>query len=214
MKPRTFFSRRITRGAVLAVAAFALGCGDAPTSPVAARRPAAQPANADLLGGLLGGLTGTVTSVVSALLRPAPLAQDITVSKVIGTAGGTISIPEAGFKLIVPSGAVSSNTTFTVTALAGNMYAYEFGPHGMKFAKPLTFVQNVGLVGGLLSSLGPKGGYFADRSALDYTNSTATVSETIPAVYNLLNGTITFSVAHFSGYMVSSGKTVTSDATQ
>lgn len=191
----------LSRGAIVALAALALGCSaESSTGPVSVKP------QAGLIGGLLGTVTGLTSGLVNALVRQAPLSSDITVSAVIGSGGGRISIPAAGLTLTVPSGAVATNTTFKVTAIAGKMYAYEFEPHGTKFAKPLTFTQNVGLLSNLLSP--PQGAYFTDRSALNFTNNTATAAELLPATYNLLSGSVSFPVYHFSGYMVSSGRAV------
>ena len=62
-------------------------------------------------------------------------------SKVIGSAGGTLTV--GTFKLTVPRGAVSSNTTFTVskhaaprvTGIAERSAVYEVSPHGLDFAR-------------------------------------------------------------------------------
>jgi hypothetical protein len=60
--------------------------------------------------------------------------------KAIGPAGGTISL--AGFEVVVPKGAVSKWTNFTIRLpVDPNMGSYvwaEFGPHNVKFAQPVT----------------------------------------------------------------------------
>ena len=77
------------------------------------------------------------------LQRTTPLAAPITVSKVIGADGGTLSIPEAGVTVTVPRGALAQTTTITMTARAGSLVAYDFAPHGITFAKPLVFSQQL-----------------------------------------------------------------------
>src|SRR5687767_1532962 len=81
--------------------------------------------------------TGLVTDLVkkNVLERKTPLSEDITVTATIDEKGGSLSIPAAGFHLTVPQGAVKSKTKFTVTAIKGSLVAYEFGPHGIRFAK-------------------------------------------------------------------------------
>jgi len=142
---------------------------------------------------------------VRGVTRNAPLANDISVSAVIGKAGGTISIPDAGLTLVVPPGAVTSNTKFTATALAGRLVAYEFEPHGTKFAVPLQFTQDlrkVSLLGALTSSL-MDGAYFTDEGKLNQTLGIAAVTELLPATVDLLRLRVGFPINHFSGYLVS-----------
>ncbi len=164
-----------------------------PLEPTAGISPEQSPA---LLGGLLP---------VRGVTRAVPLSQDVSVSAVIGADGGTISIPEAGLTLVVPAGAVTSSTTFTATALAGRLVAYEFEPHGTKFAVPLQFTQDlrkVSLVGTLTSPL-LDGAYFTDKTRLNQTVGIAAVSEILPATVDLLKMRVGFPINHFSGYLVS-----------
>ena len=142
---------------------------------------------------------------VRGVTRAVPLAQDISVSAVIGKAGGTLTIPEAGLTLSVPSGAVTTNTKFTATAIAGRLVAYEFEPHGTTFAKPLTFTQDLkktSLLGSLLGSVLMDGAYFTSRDKLNTTLGIGLVSEVLPAVTDLLSGRVRFPIKHFSGYLV------------
>ena len=170
------------------------GCARDAASPI---EPTAVPPapNAALLGLL----------PVRGVTRSSPLAQDISVSAVIDRNGGTISIPEAGLTLVVPANAVSAKTTFVATALAGKLVAYEFEPHGTRFAVPLQFQQDlkkVSLVGTLTSPL-MKGAYFTDESNLDQASGWAFVSELLPATTDLLKARVSFPINHFSGYLVS-----------
>jgi len=142
---------------------------------------------------------------VRGVTRATPLANDISVSAVIGKGGGTISIPDAGLTLVVPAGAVTSDTRFTATALAGRLVAYEFEPHGTTFAVPLQFTQDlrkVSLLGALTSPL-MDGAYFTDEDKLNQTLGIAAVSELLPATVDLLHGRVGFPIKHFSGYLVS-----------
>jgi hypothetical protein len=144
---------------------------------------------------------------VTILQRLLPLGQSVSSSAVIGPGGGTIRIPQAGFSITFPAGAVSSATTIRATALEGANVAYDFEPHGIVFAKDPTITQDLGLtevVRRLL--LGPQleGAYFASDAQL--SADAATVTETRPADFNLLRLQTSFTVHHFSGYVVSSGK--------
>jgi len=142
---------------------------------------------------------------VRGVTRNVALQNDISVSAVIGKAGGTITIPDAGLTLVVPAGAVTSNTKFTATALAGRLVAYEFEPHGTKFAVPLQFTQDLRKVSLLSALTAPlmDGAYFTDSGNINQTLGVALVTELLPATVDLLRARVTFPVKHFSGYLVS-----------
>jgi len=142
---------------------------------------------------------------VRGVTRVVPLQQSISVSAVIGQAGGTISIPDAGLTLVVPPGAVTSSTTFTATALAGRLAAYEFEPHGTKFAVPLRFTQDLRKLSllGVVTAPVLDGAYFTDASRLNQAAGLAAVSEIVPATVDLLRLRVGFPINHFSGYLVS-----------
>jgi hypothetical protein len=149
---------------------------------------------------LLGGV------LVSVLQRNQALASNLSTSATIGSGGGTLSIPSAGFTLTVPAGAVSAPVTMTATALAGSNVAYRLEPHGLVFAKQPVITQDLSLTQALLRLLAPQlaGGYVADESTLG--DGVAVVTETRPASVNLLAMRMSFSIAHFSGYIASSGR--------
>ena len=111
------------------------GCADAPaTAPASPAAPAASAPQGALLG---------LVALTPVLQRRDALAQPITVKARIGAEGGVIAIPEAGFKVVVPRGAVSDAVDFQATAVAGNAVAYTFEPHGLRFAKPLQATQDL-----------------------------------------------------------------------
>jgi hypothetical protein len=144
-------------------------------------------------------------NLVGNVLRTQPLPSNITVTKTIGSAGGTLSIPAAGVTVTIPSGALSSNTVITMTARAGYVVAYDFAPHGITFAKPLTFTQklqgtNVSLLNVLLLHLG----YYSDPSLLGTV--TSLVSELIGGTTNLLTWQFSAPIKHFSGYVMACGR--------
>jgi hypothetical protein len=140
---------------------------------------------------------------VNVLQRNTPLAAPITDSKTIGILGGTISIPQAGLTVVVPPLAVSKNTAFSITALAGSNVAYTFEPHGITFTTPLLATQslaNTPVALGLVSPLSLSVGYFTDDT------NVKSVSELLNVNVNLLNLTSTVSLWHFSGYIWSTGR--------
>lgn len=142
--------------------------------------------------------------------RDAPLAIAQSASATIGLFGGSITLPGAGLTVVVPAFALATPTTITVTAVAGSEVAYEFEPHGLQFNAPIIVRQKLdgtsavkvnGIIPGVLY-----GGYFADVSALDQLNGTALVDEVLRVSIDRLLGTATFTVTHFSGYLLGTGE--------
>lgn len=200
----------------LVVASLALfsACSSEPISAPPVRNAAPTAASsADLLGGLVGGVVGLLNNLVfvPVLQRTSPLAADITVSQMIGSAGGTLSISSAGVTVVVPSGALSSPTLITMTARKGSLVAYDFAPHGITFAKPLVFTQRLeGTNASLLNAGSIQLGYYADPSQLGLLGGL--VSELLGGNVNLLTWTYTGNIKHFSGYVMSSGRGVSVDS--
>ena len=197
----------LRRAGILAALSFTLfaACSSEPTS--APSSPLATPAAAPSAD-LLGGLTQTVNKLLTAVLgvqRKTPLASSITVTKTIGSAGGTLSIPQAGVTVTIPSGALASNTVITMTARAGSLIAYDFAPHGITFAKPLVFTQSLaGTNASILTAPLLALGYYSDPSLLSSVGGL--VSELLSGNVNLLSWTFTSKIPHFSGYMVAVGR--------
>ena len=196
--------RRFGAVAVVSLALFAACSSEptsGPTSPLSA--PAGAPA-ADLLGGLTSTVNKTLT-LVAGVQRNTPLTSSITVSRTIGSSGGTISIPQAGVTVTVPVGALSSATEITMTARAGSLLAYDFAPHGITFAKPLVFSQSLaGTSASVLSASLMQLGYYSDPSLL--TSTGGLVSELISGTVDLVSWTFTSNIKHFSGYLIACGR--------
>jgi hypothetical protein len=165
------------------------GCSDPVTS--SARR-----APDDASHGLVSGI------VMSVVQRTLPLSKNYVSSATIGTGGGSIRIPEAGFTITFPAGAVAKATTVRATALAGSNVAYRLEPHGLVFQKEPVIAQDLSLTGVVnqLLTLELAGGYVPDESTLQ--NGTAVVTETRPATIDLLRLRTTFTIRHFSAYAV------------
>ena len=167
----------------------------------APRVPAGPPDATSLISG------PTQMNVVT---RNAPLATALTASADIGILGGQIRLPEAGLTVIVPALALTTTTTITVTAVVGNQVAYEFEPHGLQFNVPLVVTQSLAGTSASQNGLFPGvlyGGYFADLSALNPLRGTALVDEILRVSIDRALGTATFSVIHFSGYLLGTGET-------
>lgn len=180
-------------------------CADAPSAPTAL-----QPSGPSVV---TTGTTLNVPETVQGLMRTSPLAQTVVVTKTLSNGGGGISVPGTDFQLQVPNGAFAEKSmTFTITAYAGNVVAYDFQPHGYKFLKPLKAVQQLGhtswkslkLPAGMYSV--SAGAYFQDPSLVDFTTGLATVNEFMTSTFSIGGATMTWDVPHFSGYIVAWGR--------
>jgi hypothetical protein len=125
------------------------------------------------------------------------------------TRGGTITLPTAGLTVTVPAGAISTGSlTITVRAHAGKSVAYDFQPHGVVFAKPLTLSQDLGKTSWKqLGNVTLYGGYYPGE--VDDGNSLATITESFPIRITTDGKKVTrasFDIWHFSGYIVASGR--------
>ena len=170
-------------------------CGSS-DSPVAPRQSApSTPASRALLSSSIA---------VTPLKRTTPLAKPITASASIGVLGGRLAIPGAGLTVIVPPLALKSTKVVTITALAGSNVAYTFEPHGTTFLVPLVVTQDLrntdARTGGSINPLSLFVGYFPDNKKV------LSVTELLNVGVNLLNQSAVFTVTHFSGYIVASGR--------
>jgi hypothetical protein len=177
----------------LAAAGLTVACADAPTGP---RAPAAAPQLSE---------SGTEFRV-STLLWTTPAAQ-ASASAAIGSAGGTLTLP-GGPTLTVPKGAVSATTTFTITRLPGRIVAYDFQPHGKAFAAALTVKHPAaGTNLAAVAATALKGAYFAAGDDLRQDNAEADVREYTPSTTVASDkSSFSFTVKHFSGYLMSTGR--------
>lgn len=189
---------RTLRNLAVAVAGaiFINGCAS-PESPVAPQNPV-TPSVAS------SSLLGLSTTTVTPLQRTKPLAKDLSASAYIGALGGKLAIPDAGITVVLPPLALPSTKLVTVTALAGSNVAYTFEPHGTTFLVPLVVTQDLSNTqaksGGLINPLSLFVGYFPDNTNI------LSVTELLDVNLNLLNQTMVFTVTHFSGYIVASGR--------
>ena len=153
-------SRFVRSVALVLTAAVAISCTDAiptaPSAPVvqATKLPAPTAAEKGLLSGLLGGVIQTVTHIVGFVADATGLTVhpvkwndsyanvSHTVSSTITPWGGTLRIPESDFTITFPYGAVSQNTTISITS-DPNYVAYKMEPHGIRFAKPVVVTQGL-----------------------------------------------------------------------
>jgi hypothetical protein len=201
------------RRAVAALAALLIAgvaaCADAPSAP--ALDPAAASLSKANAPGQLGrfGKSDTLArpTTATALLRTSPLAASVTVRQELTRRGGHFTVPGTGLSIQVPPGAVPDQPiTITVTAVKGDVIAYEFQPHGTQFKKPLELTQDLrGTNWQKRLAARLDIGYFADSRDLDLTKKSALVREAIPTGLDAAGQRVHFDVTHFSGYMVSWG---------
>jgi hypothetical protein len=187
--------------AVVAAACVSTDTPTSPSGPAGANTLTDPTAASENLSGLLG--LGNPTQITP-LLRNAPLAQSLSASATVGPLGGTLSLPGAGLLVVIPPLALSTRQTITVTAVAGSNVEYEFAPHGLKFNLPLVVTQNLGVTqassNGLVSPLSLFAGYYPDST------KPTSITESLNVNVNLLNQIATFTVWHFSGYILASGR--------
>lgn len=187
--------------AILAVAA----CGDreltSPAPPaVSATAPFAKAAS-----------QSRIVAAVRLLKRTKPLQEDATASAVIGPAGGSLSIADAGVEVKFAPGAVAKATRITVTAIEGTDVVYEFQPHGLKFSAPVVVRQDLKKTtaesdAGFAASL--QGSYFEGTLADNRIGQHGEYSHIKEGRKAKLHGAgrfLEFTIEHFSGYLLSTG---------
>lgn len=142
---------------------------------------------------------GTV-SLVAPVTRTTPLDSDVTWTFTAGPFGAVSSNAAVGLTVTIPAGALTSVQQITVTALAGNTVAYGFSPH-LTFGVPVVLTQSLAgtSAAGTLSVL--SGAHFTSDS-LQLDNGLALIDELVPATTNSLTQTTSFSVGHFSGWII------------
>jgi hypothetical protein len=148
--------------------------------------------------------------------RNHPLSKSITVSGVIGPKGGQIKIGEAGLTVVFSKGAVLQNTTITVTADAGSLVSYEFGPHGTQFLAPVAIEQDMQKTtfGGKPDKAATLYGGYLLHGTSDIVGDSAKVSEFHAAQSSVSTDSFgkkqlkdaVYVVWHFSGYILISGR--------
>lgn len=189
--------RSLRAGVLAAVAAASSACADAPGAPaLLPTRPNLEVVDPSV--------------IATAVARDVPLAHDRTFRFQVPAAGGNYTLPGTGLRIIIPGGALrGKGFTLTVTAIAGPMIAYSFEPHGTVFALPLMMTQDMSATSysRLQNKAAVEVGYFADRSKLDLARNQALISEFLPAAPDWTGHHLRFQVRHFSGYMMSSGRT-------
>ena len=202
--------RRVVRTATPALAlgtaaltAALAACSDSPTAPTGATAAASvAPA---FVPGPHRTLATTLTAI-TAVTRVSPAASDAAFQITVQPTGTTVRSKDGELTATFPAGFVAVPTVFTITRKAGAAVAYDFQPSGT-FSKPviITLKASSGTPWSALASalIGAQGAYVRDWSQVNASTGTATVNEFVPTTVDPLSGTITLSLSHFSGYLVS-----------
>ena len=131
-----------------------------------------------------------------------------SVSQWIEPAGGTISIPETGFSMTFPEGAVTTRIRITVTA-DEKYVAYKMEPAGTQFSKEVTVSQ-------ALAATVLTGQVLRSQLFAAYVSDNVKLNGKVPFLYLLPSHTIfspsgltpqahVWTITHFSRYMLASG---------
>jgi hypothetical protein len=126
-------------------------------------------------------------------------------SRVIGPRGGVIELQRSGLRVTFARGAVSAPVRITLSTASAGGVAYEFQPHGLRFAAPVTVEQNLG------STVAGSNAELASTMAAAYfsgslEDGTAEVLEYRPLSVSVQHRKATFTIEHFSGYLISVGR--------
>jgi hypothetical protein len=90
--------------------------------------------------------------------------------------------------------------------------AYRFYPH-LVFSKKVSLTQNLnGTSVGLLGLIALNGAHFTGDTLDVNSDGLVSVDETVTALLSVLTNTATFSVGHFSGWILASGDADSGDS--
>jgi len=193
--------------AFMAVAALSTGCGDSLTNT-------AQPMDSPTPR--LGAFFSTSPAPgMTVMRRTEKLEKDMSVTAQFSYyETGWLSIEDAGIHIYIPEGAIMTKerTAITLTALAGDAVAFEFAPHGITFAKPLTVrVDADDTEAEYLKSQGRSSGVMNDVIGVYYewnASGLAVPVEKFRVYWNEKtdgpggDGSLEFYTNHFSGYAI------------
>jgi hypothetical protein len=135
---------------------------------------------------ILGGLLDALKNLHLLSCSPQPY---VSVTKVVGTAGGTIVV--GTHKLVIPAGALTRNYTIRAEQIPNRVNSVRFSPEGLQFARPAKLTLSYANCSPLLV-----------LKRIVYTNELLRILELIPSIDNLKTKTVTGDIRHFSRYAV------------
>jgi len=186
--------RMLERTAAFAILALAGGC----SGPAPAAVQLSEPF-----------FTAAPATGFDVLRRTDGLATDVAETRLIGPAGGSIEIRGAGVTLVIPPLALAEETEITVTALAGAPVAFEFAPHGLRFAVPAEVrISSAGTAAEELVRSLPGVGrrHVSSLMGVYFEGDPASGVEPLENIDTWVHDwDIVFEIRHFSGYACASG---------
>jgi hypothetical protein len=143
------------------------------------------------------------------LRRDTRIKRDVSVTRVIGAAGGLLWVEDAGLALVVPAGALRNSVAITVVARKGDQLVYEFLPHGLTFARPVLVMQDIRETSAwpLSKDAAIVGGYLANGANDVDGDGFARFAERFQVSTAYIGAPfVLFGTSHFSGYALASGR--------
>jgi hypothetical protein len=176
--------RRMTVLFLAAMLTAGVSCTNDALGPSEPAAPEMAGADQDAL--LLGDLLKSLTDLRLLSCSTQPY---VSVTKVVGTAGGTIVV--GTHKLVIPAGALTKSYTIRAEQVQARVNSVRFSPEGLKFAKPAKLTLSYGNCSPLLL-----------LKRVVYTDELLRILELIPSIDNLTSKTVTGDIRHFSRYAV------------
>jgi hypothetical protein len=178
--------RKLTALVLAVVLAAGVSCTSdnalGPSEPSAPAQMTSDDRQSLLLGEVINGVKNL--QLLSCSAQP-----NVVVTKVVGTAGGTIVV--GAHQLVIPAGALARNYTIRAEQVTGPVNSVRLAPEGLQFAKPARLTLSYGNCSPLLL-----------LKRVVYTNELLSILELIPSLDNLQTRTVTGDIRHFSRYAV------------
>jgi hypothetical protein len=164
--------------------------------------------------GITSSLAGTVNNAADLELHALWWSKkgktQVKVSQRVGESGGRITIPETGFTMDIPAGALTAPLTITVTA-DDKYVAYKMEPTGTQFLKDVTVTQSLRTttVAGQPLRTSIFAAYIADDNVKLSGKVPVLEIEPSRTIFSPLNALLpeaqVWVIRHFSRYMLASG---------
>ena len=162
-----------------------------------------------------GSVTSSVTNAAAdlelhALWWSKKGKTQVRVSQVVDQSGGRITIPETGFTMDIPAGALASPLTITITA-DDKYVAYKMEPTGTQFRKDVTVTQSLRntTIAGLPLRTSIYAAYIADDNVKLSGKVPVLEIEPSTTIFSPSNKLVpdaqVWIIRHFSRYMLASG---------